>query len=85
MAHSHKPQIVPPSSSSELSEPSTISPEDESKEQLTGTREENPQVIMHEPGKQAADIKNAGNGDKVAKEGFSGGGYTGTYRSKSKL
>ncbi|KAI0805955.1 hypothetical protein BC629DRAFT_1484212 [Irpex lacteus] len=67
-----------------------MKPEDKSKEQLTGTQEENPQVVMHKPGKQATDAKSAAakegkeKGDKVAEEGFSGGGYTGEYK-KSKL
>ena len=90
MAPAHKPQVVAPSSSSEPSEPSFIKPENKSKEQLTGTQEENPQVIMHKPGKQAADAKRSSSKgsvkeDRVAREGFSGGGYTEKYRSGAKL
>lgn len=69
------PQIVKPSAASEPSEPSSIKPEDKSKEQLTGTQEENPQIVAHTAGKQAGDAKERG--DKVAKEGFAGSGYAG--------
>ncbi|KAI0687690.1 hypothetical protein BC835DRAFT_1309143 [Cytidiella melzeri] len=91
MAPAHKPEVVSPSSSEEPSEPSEIKPENKPKDQLTGTQQENPQVVMHKPGKQATDAKSAaaqdgkGQGDKVEEEGFSGGGYTGTYGRKSKL
>lgn len=73
-----KPQVVPPSGSSEPSEPSEIRPEDKPKKQLTGEQEENPQAIAHRPGGQAADKKNKSGGgggeylDKVAKQGFAG-------------
>jgi hypothetical protein len=68
-----------------------MKPHDKPKDQLTGTQEENPQVVMHKPGEQGIDAKNAakrdskGEEEKVAEEGFSGGGYTGKYRNKSKL
>ena len=72
-----KPQVVPPSGSSEPSEPSEVRPEDKPKEQLTGEQEENPQVVAHRPGGQAAEkkSKSAGGGeylDKVAEQGFAG-------------
>lgn len=73
-----KPQVVPPSASSEPSEPSEIRPEDKPKKQLTGEQEENPQVVAHRPGGQVADKKGrngtarGGNLDKVADQGFAG-------------
>ncbi|EKM58402.1 uncharacterized protein PHACADRAFT_252691 [Phanerochaete carnosa HHB-10118-sp] len=73
-----KPQVVPPSGSSEPSEPSEIRPEDKPKKQLKGEQEENPQVVAHRPGGQAADkkgdSKSGGSGslDKVADQGFAG-------------
>ena len=50
-----KPERIPAHAGAEPSEPSELRPEDEPREQLRGEREENPQVVMHRPGKQAAD------------------------------
>lgn len=78
MAPKSKPEIVRPSATSEPSEPSEIRPEEKSKKQLIGEQEENPQVIAHRVGGQAADgkAKRGGSGgekgDKVADTGFAG-------------
>ena len=50
-----KPERIPAHAGAEPSEPSELRPEDEPREQLRGEREENPQVVMHKPGRQAAD------------------------------
>ena len=50
-----KPERIPAHAGAEPSEPSELRPEDEPSEQLRGEREENPQVVMHKPGRQAAD------------------------------
>ena len=50
-----KPERIPAHAGAEPSEPSELRPEDEPREQLRGEREENPQVVMHRPGRQAAD------------------------------
>ena len=50
-----KPELVPAHASAEPSEPSEVKPEDKPREQLQGEQEENPQVVMHRPGRQAAD------------------------------
>ncbi|KAI0775045.1 hypothetical protein BD413DRAFT_611414 [Trametes elegans] len=52
-----KAAIVPPSSFSEPSEPSQVRPEDRPKETLRGTQEENPQLVAHDKGRQAADAR----------------------------
>lgn len=50
-----KPERIPAHASTEPSEPSEIIPEEKPREQLQGEQEENPQVVMHKPGRQAAD------------------------------
>ncbi len=45
----------PASAFAEHSEPSDRAPEDNPKSQLVKPQEENPQVIAHKPGKQAAE------------------------------
>ncbi|KAI9000666.1 hypothetical protein BD414DRAFT_404706 [Trametes punicea] len=57
-----KAQLVPPSSSSEPSEPSQLCPEDRPAQALRGAQEENPQLVAHEKGRQAADAGGAGRG-----------------------
>ena len=49
---------LPTSAFAEPSEPSNRAPEDNSKAQLTGPQEENPQVIAHKPKSQPTDEKN---------------------------
>jgi len=51
----HKPERVPASGLSEPSEPSELKPSDKPKEQIQRPQEENPQLIAHNPGKQAHD------------------------------
>ncbi|KAF7794829.1 hypothetical protein EIP86_005971 [Pleurotus ostreatoroseus] len=79
----YKPARVAPSAASEPSEPSALRPEDKPRAQLTHEQEENPQVVAHRKGRQAADGHYGGNRnkerkgeegvlDKSAKEGFAG-------------
>ncbi|PSR71361.1 hypothetical protein PHLCEN_2v12737 [Hermanssonia centrifuga] len=89
---SSKPEVVPPSASSEPSEPSGITPGDKPKEQITGEQGENPQVTVHKKGMRAADERKSGQErdsegdgkalDNVAKDGFTGGGKEATVKPR---
>lgn len=70
-----KAELVPAGAASEPSEPSSLAPEEEGKEQLTDAKEENPQMYAHKRGRQAGDRHGHGQGQK-AKGGMkvSGGG-----------
>ena len=50
-----KAQRLPDSSFSEPSEPSQLRPEDKPARALRGEQEENPQLVAHARGRQAAD------------------------------
>ncbi|KAL7279327.1 hypothetical protein ACG7TL_007168 [Trametes sanguinea] len=58
--HAKKAEIVPPSSFSEPSEPSQLRPEDKPAAALRGPQEENPQLVAHGKGRQAADGRSGG-------------------------
>ncbi|CAL1716623.1 unnamed protein product [Somion occarium] len=66
-----KPELLPPSSFSEPSDPSEIIPEDKGEKKWTGEQGENPQLIAHTPGKQGADRNRAGKGKGKDKGGRS--------------
>lgn len=60
-----KSQQLPPSAFSEPSEPSQLKPGDKPKEQLRGSQEENPQIVVTRP--ERADVKKKHDGPSFGK------------------
>ncbi|CDO75162.1 hypothetical protein BN946_scf184866.g3 [Trametes cinnabarina] len=67
--HTKKAEIVPPSAFAEPSEPSQLRPEDKPADTIRGEQEENPQLVAHNKGQQAADGRDGGEDVKESAKG----------------